>query len=99
MSLASFDAHLLQAGSRPLDTEPDAWEVQCEIWKRLTEEDKLRIALELSQNMREMAVAGAKLRLPGATPEEIQSAVARLMLGEELWQAAYGPTDATKDCA
>lgn len=88
----AFTPQSLDATSRPLDTDVAAWQMQLQIWRRMSAETKLRIVFELSENMRELAVAGAKQRLPHATPEEIQTAVARQMLGDELWQQAYGPT-------
>lgn len=99
MNPTTFDRQPLYSAIRPLDTDAEAWRVQCGIWRHMPAEEKLRIVFELSENVREMAVAGAQQRLPHATAHEIQSAVALQMLGRELWLAAYGHPDCSGETA
>ena len=51
----------------------------------------MKMALQMSEDVRRIAEAGARSRMPGASPEEIRRAVARLYLGEELALRVLGP--------
>lgn len=80
---------------RPLDTTAEAWQIQHDIWRRMSVEEKVRMVCELSDTTRALAVAGARQRRPDATEAEIQAEVIRLMLGDELWRQAYGDRSGT----
>ena len=74
----------------PADTSPEAWKVFLEIQRRLSPAEKLRRALELSARVRGAAEAGLRALYPLASEREIFLRTARLALGEELFQQAYG---------
>jgi len=76
----------------PADTSPDAWKVFLEIQRRLSPAVKLRRAraLELPALVRGAAEAGLRGLYPLAREREIFLRTARLALGEELFQQAYG---------
>ncbi|MEA2162807.1 MAG: hypothetical protein QOK37_934 [Thermoanaerobaculia bacterium] len=63
------------------DTTPEAAAVQREAYRRAGPAGRLRIAMELSDLVREFARAGVRMRHPEYTPEDISK--------ELLWQI-YG---------
>jgi len=68
---------------------PEAWKVFLEIQRRLSPAEKLRRALDLSALVRGATEAVRGL-YPLASEHEIFLRTARLALGEELFQQAYG---------
>ena len=55
----------------------------------MSAEEKLKIALGLSESVRQLAVAGIRQRYPDATPREVLLHFAIITLGRELAVAAY----------
>ncbi|MGP8245527.1 MAG: hypothetical protein ACLQVN_13530 [Bryobacteraceae bacterium] len=74
----------------PSDTTAEAWQVFLELQRRMPPAEKLRRALELSAGLRRAAEAGLRERYPNAGDREIFLRLARLVLGEELFEKAYG---------
>lgn len=62
--------------SRPLDTAPSSWRKYHEVLDRMGGPERLRAAIELSEAVREVRLAGLRIRHPELTPHEI---VARLV--------------------
>lgn len=54
------------------DTTSEAEARQLETFRRMTGEERLRVAMNLSDEMRDIALAGIRNRHPEATEEEIQ---------------------------
>jgi hypothetical protein len=75
---------------RPADTSPEAWEVYLGLVRKMPPAERLRRALELSEEVRCVAEAGLRLRYPRADESEIALRRARLELGLELFRKAYG---------
>jgi hypothetical protein len=75
---------------RPADTSPEAWEVYLRLVREMPPGERLRRALELSEEVRRVAEAGLRLRYPRADAREITLRRARLELGPELFHKAYG---------
>lgn len=75
---------------RPRDTTPDAHRVQIEIWRAMAPEARVRLAIEMSERAREIAIAGAMAREPGIGREQARLRVLRQVLGDALFEAAYG---------
>ncbi len=50
---------------KPLDTSAEAWEAQRAAWRRMGPEGRLRVALDLSDQLREIHLAGIIARNPG----------------------------------
>ena len=55
----------------PLDTSPSAQTIQGEAHIRLGPEGRLRIALELSEAVRDLRLAGLRSVTPGASEAEL----------------------------
>jgi hypothetical protein len=75
---------------RPRDTTPDAHQVQIEIWRSMAPEARVRLAIEMSERAREIAIAGVMAREPGISREQARLRVLRQVLGDALFEAAYG---------
>lgn len=54
----------------PFDTTEDALEVQRTVWRRAGPEGRVRIAFELSEVVRRVALAGIAARHPGLDAAE-----------------------------
>ncbi|TAK56059.1 MAG: hypothetical protein EPO24_11560 [Bacteroidetes bacterium] len=74
---------------RPLDTTPEAYELQLQIFKKMTPEERLQQAIELTQTCRRLMATGVKMRHPDYNDEQTRLAVIRLQLGDELFIKAY----------
>ena len=77
----------------PLDTTLEAARVQTAVYQRMTTEQRLRMAFEMTESMRRNATAGVRSRHPEYTPRQVELAVIRMMLGEELFRLAYPGED------
>ena len=62
--------------SRPLDTDPEAWATYNAVLDRMDGPARLRAALELSDTVREIRLAGLRARNPELSPRQV---VARLV--------------------
>jgi hypothetical protein len=71
------------------DTSTVIEERQIEAWRRMTPGEKLQLALQMSDTVRQLAVAGIKQRHPGAPPREQFLRLAQLTLGDELARKVY----------
>jgi len=65
----------------PSDTSPEAAAIQAEIFRRMTEAERVKMALEMSDSMRNVALAGLRSRHPEMTEEELNWELMRLMYG------------------
>lgn len=75
---------------RARDTSPEADAVQQEIYRKMSPERRLRLVIEMSERAREISIAGLMAREPGITREEARMRVLREILGDELFEMAYG---------
>jgi hypothetical protein len=75
--------------SLPLDTSPEAREVQREIYRRLGGAERVAIVFRLNALVRETAMAGILRRHPSYADEEVRAAFGRLILGDELMGKAF----------
>lgn len=73
-----------------MDTHPRAEEVQQEIIRRMTSEARVRLALEMSESVRNIALDGLRSRRPELTPQELKRELMRIMYGEELYAQVFG---------
>jgi len=74
---------------RTSDTTFEAEQVQLEIFRRMGPEKRLQCVIALSQACRELLKEGVRRRHPEYNERQITLAVARLMLPEKLFLAAY----------
>ena len=75
---------------RPADTSPEAWEVLTRLQRQMPPEEKLRLAFEWSEIVRQFAEAGLREQYPQASEREILLRYARRTLGEDLFRKVYG---------
>jgi hypothetical protein len=73
----------------PADTTPEALEVQRAIWRRMGPVRRLRLAMQMSDDSRRITADGIRSRHPDYAPEQIRFALLRMVLGDELFAAAY----------
>jgi hypothetical protein len=66
------------------DTTPDAAAVQRAVLRRMTGDQRVRLAAQMSEDAREISRCGIRARHPGYTPVEVEQALRRLMLGDDL---------------
>ena len=78
----------------PADTTLEAVRKQFEILRRLGPEVRLKMAFEMSDNLRRIVEAGVRGRHPDYNEQKIKQGVLRLMIGERLYREAFG--DKTK---
>ena len=72
-----------------LDTTIDAHAAQVAAWRRMGPERRMALALEMSNDIREVARAGIRHRHPEYDDEQVRWALYRLVLGEALFSKAY----------
>jgi hypothetical protein len=63
------------------DTSADAATLQLDIFRRMTTAERLRMALEMSESMRGVALAGLRSRHPEMGAEELSRELLRIMYG------------------
>ncbi len=63
----------------PFDTHPTAAAIQAEIIRRMTAAQRLRMALEMSESVRNVALAGLRSRRPELTEDELTRELLRVM--------------------
>jgi hypothetical protein len=73
----------------PRDTTPEAARVQFDVFRRMSPERRLELALEMSRSLRQLVASGVRSRHPDYTEEQVRLAVARLTLGHELFAKVY----------
>lgn len=72
----------------PKDTSAAAFAVQLDRLRAMRPQERLRLAAEMSDELREVAEAGIRSRHPGSSDREVGLALETLLLGEELAMAA-----------
>lgn len=75
---------------RPADTSPEAWREYWQILRRMTPEEKLQRAFELTRLARNFAEAGLRERYPHANEREIFLRRVRQEWGAPLFGKVYG---------
>lgn len=65
----------------PFDTSPAAEEIQRDIFRRMTTEQRLRLALEMSESVRNIALAGLRSRRPDLDADGLSRELMRIMYG------------------
>ena len=74
---------------RPADTDARAHAVQLAIYRRMSGDQRSRVALELSEMVRETARAGIRARHPSYAAGDVERALRRLLYGDALVQRAW----------
>ncbi len=78
----------------PADTTLEATRKQFEILRRLGPEARLKMAFEMSDNLRSIVESGVRGHPPDWDEEKVRRRVLRLMIGERLFREVFG--DKTK---
>ncbi len=73
----------------PADTTVDAARKQFEILRRLGAQTRVKMAFELSDNLRSIVEAGVRLRHGDYDEQKIKQQVLRLMIGETLFKQIH----------
>ena len=71
------------------DTHAEAQAQQIAAYRRMGGERRLAIGIAMSDEVREITLAGIKARHPEYGAEEARQALLRLLLGDDLYGAAY----------
>jgi hypothetical protein len=70
--------------ARPIDTSAEAHAQQLEAYQRMRPEDRLRLADQMSDDVRSLARSGIRARHNGdASDDDVETALARILLGAE----------------
>jgi hypothetical protein len=77
----------------PRDTTLDGHEAQLRVYRRLGATGRARLAERLSVDTRRLTRSGIRTRHPEYTDEQIELALRRILLGDELFRRAW-PTSA-----
>ena len=75
------------------DTDAASEQHQIERWRAMPPADKLRLVAELNAAADTMALAGVRLRHPGASPREQFLRLATVKLGRDLALRVYPEID------
>jgi len=70
------------------DTSVEAATMQLEAWRRLGPEARVALLAELSDEIRQVSLAGIRQRHPEYTDDQARRALLRLVVGDELARAA-----------
>jgi len=71
------------------DTAEDAHRVQLAIWRRMGNAATADLAVQMSDEVRGVAMDGIRARHPDYDEDEVRHALFRLTLGDELYRAAW----------
>ena len=63
------------------DTSPEAARIQAEIFGRMTPSERLLLALEMSESIRDVALAGLRSRRPELSEHELRRELMSIMYG------------------
>lgn len=75
--------------SSAFDTSPEAYAAQLSAWRRMGPRRRLLLAMQMSDEIRQVTLAGIRHRHPEYTEEEARFALFRQLLGDELFVRAW----------
>ena len=84
---------MMSPNSIPRDTTLEAARMQLEIFRRMTPEQRSRLAFELTDSVRRLAAEGVRARHPEDTDDQVRLAEIRLWLGDKLFREVYPGVD------
>ena len=68
----------------PRDTSTDAWSRQIAAFGAMRPQDRVQVALQMSDEVRELSRAGIRTRHPEWTDDQVREALEELVLGVDL---------------
>lgn len=78
------------AAGRPADTSERADEVQFEILRRMTVQQRAEVFTQLCLSVQELAIAGLRRQYPNATEDELLLRLAARRLGNDVVRRVWG---------
>jgi len=78
------------AAGRPADTSERADEVQFEILRRMTVQQRAEVFTQLTFAVQELAMAGLRNQYPSATDDELRLRLACRRLGNDVVRKVWG---------
>jgi hypothetical protein len=73
----------------PHDTTVEAFQVQCDIFSRLSPTERLRRTFDLIDFAERLSANGIRQRHPGYDEEQVRMALIKMRLGDELFKQVY----------
>jgi aminoglycoside phosphotransferase len=73
----------------PADTTLEAARVQYMAYRRMPAGQRSQYAFDLSESLRQTALAGVRMRHPEYSDEQARLAIIRLTLGDRLFREVY----------
>ncbi len=73
----------------PADTSLEAIRVQHSVYQRMTPEQRWELSIQMTEDTRAISAAGVRSRHPEYTERQVELAVIRMILGEDLFSKAY----------
>jgi hypothetical protein len=73
-----------------MDTSPEAWALVVALQRNMSPSQRLQCALDWSEVVRGFFEAGLRRRYPQADERELFLRAARISLGKDLFEKAYG---------
>ena len=74
---------------RPRDTTEDALEVQFAVLRRMTDEQRAELSVQMSEDLRAIAHDSIRQRHPEYDEEQLKLALFRLLLGDALFRRVW----------
>ena len=81
-------------GQLAFDTEPEVERIQVALWREMSALEKTRIVAEASTSIRDLSLAGIRLRYPKASEDECRLRYALITLGRSVACQAYPEAEA-----
>jgi len=75
---------------RKSDTPPEVVRGQYEIYRRMSPARKFQLIFDTYEMGKQLAMAGLRIRHPGASEEQLRRLWAQQHLGRELFEEVYG---------
>ena len=74
----------------PADTSPEAFRVMVEAYRAMPGSRKMEMAMQMSDDIMEVAASGVRQRHPEYTEEQVRLVLIRMRLGEKLFREVFG---------
>ena len=74
---------------RPADTDPEAWDAQLALLRRMDGGRRTRLAFRLTHMAREASRAGIRARHPEYAEDEVRRAFFRLLHGDSITREVW----------
>jgi len=74
---------------RAHDTDADADRIQWQIYAKMTGSQRVELAIKMSVAMRQISADGIRHRHPEYDEAQVRHALNRMLLGDDLFQAAW----------